>query len=122
MTEVQYIEKDGRRAFAVVPIEIWERLQTAAEDIDDVAAFDAAMAGDDGERIPLEIVEAKHAGVHPVRAWREHRQVTVEALAAQAGISKPYLSQIENRKRRGTAETLSAIARALDIGLDALVE
>jgi len=48
MTSIQIIEKDGQPAFAVVPIEIWERVRGLVEDLEDVAAFDAAMAADDG--------------------------------------------------------------------------
>jgi transcriptional regulator with XRE-family HTH domain len=43
-------------------------------------------------------------------------------LAAQAGISTPYLSQIESGKRRGTAEVLTKIAKALQVTLDDIVE
>lgn len=42
--------------------------------------------------------------------------------AYRAGISKPYLSQIESGKRQGTVETLAAIARALGIPLEVLAE
>jgi transcriptional regulator with XRE-family HTH domain len=33
-------------------------------------------------------------------------------------ISKPYLSQIETGKRKGTTDVLSAIAKALDVSLE----
>ena len=41
-------------------------------------------------------------------------------LAEKAGISVPYLSQLEHGKRRGTLEVLSAIGKALGVGLDEL--
>jgi len=44
-----------------------------------------------------------------------------QELANAADISKSYLSQIESGKRRGTAEVLAAIARALDLTLDDIV-
>ena len=28
MTQIQYIERDGHREFAVVPIELWDRIKT----------------------------------------------------------------------------------------------
>jgi len=43
-------------------------------------------------------------------------------LADKAGISKPYLSQIETGKRKGATDILSAIAKALDVSLDDVVE
>jgi transcriptional regulator with XRE-family HTH domain len=55
-----------------------------------------------------------------VRVWREHRGLTVEKLAKAAGISQPYLSQIETGRRDGTFKVMAALARALKIDLDDL--
>lgn len=120
MSKVQIIEKDGRPEFAVVPIELWERIREAAEEAEDIADAERFEREDDGFRVPHEVVVAMHEGQHPVRAWREHRGLTQEALAAAAGISTPFLSQIEGGKRVGSLDTLRAIARALDVPLDAL--
>ena len=62
----------------------------------------------------------ERVGESPVKLWREERKLTQQELAEQAGISKPYLSQIETGKRQGTLETLAAIARALAVPLDVL--
>ncbi len=118
MSKVQIIEKDGRPAFAVVPIELWERIREAVEDAEDVADLERFDREDDGFRVPHAVVVAMHEGQHPVRAWREHRGLTQEALAAAAGISTPFLSQIEGGKRVGSLDTLRAVARALDVPLD----
>lgn len=118
MNKVQIIEMNGKPAFAVVPIELWERVR---EDIEDVAAFDRAMAADDGSTIPLAVVRAEHSGTHAVRAWREHRGLTAQALASAAGVSKAYISQIEGGKRAGTAATLKKLATALGVSVDVLV-
>ena len=48
MTTIQFIERDGRAEFAVVPIEIWNRVAPLIEDLDDEALFDQAKAADDG--------------------------------------------------------------------------
>lgn len=122
MTGIQFIERDGKREFAVIPIELYERLAAALEDADDAALFDAARAADDGFRIPGSVANAILDGEQPVKAWREHRQLTQEALAEKAGISKAYLSQIETRKRTGALKTLKAVADALAIGVNELHE
>jgi transcriptional regulator with XRE-family HTH domain len=57
-----------------------------------------------------------------LKLWREYRGLKQQELAGRVGISKPYLSQIETGKRQGTVETLSAIARALDVPLDILTD
>jgi DNA-binding XRE family transcriptional regulator len=122
MTGIQFIERDGKKEYAVVPIELFERLVAAAEGMDDVALYDAAIAADDGTRIPGEVVNAILDGAHPIKAWRKYRQLTVQALADKARISKAFLSQIEGGKRTGTIAVLSAIAKELGVPVDLVTE
>ncbi len=90
------------------------------DDADAVAAYDRAVAQDDGFTIPAAVMRAELDGSHSVRAWREHRGLTLQALADAAGISKAYVSQIEGGKRAGTAATLKKLAKVLRVPLDAL--
>ena len=122
MTGIQFIERDRKKEYAVVPIELFERLVAAAEGMDDVALYDAAIAADDGTRLPGEVVNAILDGAHPIKAWRKYRQLTVQALADKAGISKAFLSQIEGGKRTGTIAVLSAIAKELGVPVDLVTE
>ena len=87
-----------------------------------IALFDAARAADDGFRIPAAVANAMLDGKQPVKAWREHRGLTQEALAASAGISKACLCQIETQKRVGALKTLRAIADALAVSMKELRE
>ncbi|CAB3798849.1 helix-turn-helix domain-containing protein [Pararobbsia alpina] len=121
MTGIQFIERDGEAEFAVVPIEIWRRVAPLLEDMEDEALFHQAKAADDGARVPAAVLDAELAGVHPIRAWREYRGLTQDALSDAACISKPYLSQIEGGKRDGTAKVLSAISKALNVRVDLLI-
>jgi DNA-binding XRE family transcriptional regulator len=120
MSKVRIIEKNGKPAFAVIPIDLWERVREAAEDAEDALDLERFDRDDDGFRVPLEVVESVVAGMHPVRAWRESRGLTQEALAEQAGVSAPYVSQIESGKRIGAVRTLRRIAAALEVPLDEL--
>ena len=113
-------EHDGKPAFAVVPIGLWKRVRERVEDAEAVAAYDRAVAKEDGFTIPAVVLRAELDGRHPVRAWREHRGLTLQALADAAGVSKPYVSQIEGGKRAGTAATLKKLAKVLRVPLDAL--
>ncbi|MCO4862801.1 helix-turn-helix domain-containing protein [Cupriavidus sp. WGlv3] len=122
MTDIQFIQRDGRREFAVVPIEVWDRVKHLIEANDDVTLFDAATEQDDGFRVPAAVLDAELAGDHPVKAWRNYRRLTQDALARAAGLSKPYLSQIENRSRAGSAAALRRLAQALDVPADILAE
>ncbi|RPI26240.1 MAG: XRE family transcriptional regulator [Actinobacteria bacterium] len=57
-----------------------------------------------------------------IREQREKSALSLRKLADQAGVSNPYLSQIERGLRRPSAEILKAIARALHIRTEALYE
>jgi transcriptional regulator with XRE-family HTH domain len=56
-----------------------------------------------------------------VKAARERKTWTQEQLAAAAGISKGFLSDIENDKRNISSESALKIADALGISLDYLL-
>jgi transcriptional regulator with XRE-family HTH domain len=56
-----------------------------------------------------------------IKAARERRNWTQEQLAEAAGISKGFLSDIENDKRNISSESALKIADALGISLDFLL-
>ena len=56
-----------------------------------------------------------------IRTARERRRWTQEQLAGAAGISKGFLSDIENDKRNISSESALRLADALGISLDYLV-
>jgi DNA-binding XRE family transcriptional regulator len=91
------------------------------EDAEDAADYAAAVAADDGVRFPAHVAHAIADGVHPVKAWRQYRRMTLQALADAAGVSKPYVSQLEGGKRAGSTGTLRKLAGALKVPLGALV-
>src|SRR5262252_9420444 len=55
-----------------------------------------------------------------IRSQREVTQLSLRRLADQAGVSNPYLSQIERGLRRPSAEILQQIAKALRISAETL--
>ena len=120
---VQIIEKDGRPEYAVLPFEDYRRMIDLLDDNSDCAAIDRALHEDEaGDTIPGEIVNAILDGVIPLRAWRRHREFTLEMLADQIGVSKEYLSQIENGQKSGTVDIFRRLSNVLDVALDDLVE
>ncbi len=54
-----FIEREGKKEFAVLPIDEFERLQVFIEDAQDLFSLRQAKAEDDGERISLAEVEAR---------------------------------------------------------------
>lgn len=55
-----------------------------------------------------------------IRVQRESAQKSIRDLARAAGMSNPYLSQIERGIRRPSADILQQIARALEISAETL--
>ncbi|MCC6193392.1 MAG: helix-turn-helix transcriptional regulator [Burkholderiales bacterium] len=124
MSKIQFIEFDGERRFAVVPIELWERLgaQEALEDAEDLAALAQFRRTDTGARVPHSVVKRIAEGKHPIAAWRAERKLSAAELARRAGVTRQMMSLIESGKRIGTAGVLRKIANALEVPLDALLQ
>nr|WP_296781093.1 helix-turn-helix transcriptional regulator [Rhodococcus sp. (in: high G+C Gram-positive bacteria)] len=55
-----------------------------------------------------------------IRSQREAAQVSMRQLASRAGVSNPYLSQIERGLRKPSAEVLTQIAKGLRVSSEAL--
>jgi DNA-binding XRE family transcriptional regulator len=101
----------------------YEALIERIEDLEDslaVADFERKLASGDEELIPAEYVNRMSEGESPIRVWRELRGMTARDLAAAAGISTAYLSEIETGKKDGSVATLKAIADVLKLDLDDL--
>jgi transcriptional regulator with XRE-family HTH domain len=57
-----------------------------------------------------------------IRRQRELNRLSMRQFAQMAGISNPYLSQIERGLRAPSARVVDAIARSLETSVDALYE
>ncbi|MEQ8249261.1 MAG: helix-turn-helix transcriptional regulator [Alphaproteobacteria bacterium] len=120
MTKVQFIRTSKGGDLAILPRADYEVL------VREAARHDAAKERRAAQRrtkklrddaLPFDVVEAIVAGTSPLRAWRDYAGMTAAEVAAAAGISAGYLSQIETGKRAGTLRVLRAIAAALGIEL-----
>ncbi len=121
---VQVIKQGGKPEWAVIPYDEYQKLLEKAEMLQDVQDYDSAkMALEEGkeELLPESFVNELLEGANPVKVWREYRGMTQKKLADAAGISVPYLSQLETGKRKGSLEVYSAIATALSVTLDDIV-
>ncbi|PIO97548.1 helix-turn-helix domain-containing protein [Pleomorphomonas carboxyditropha] len=120
----QYLTTPSGERMVVIPEAEYERLVATAEDAADravVADFRRRLAVGEEELVSDEIVGRLLAGDNPVRVWREHRGLSVSALAAKAGIGQPYLSEIEAGKKEGGIGTMKKLAAALGVAIDDLV-
>ncbi|HSM01163.1 MAG TPA: helix-turn-helix transcriptional regulator [Acidimicrobiia bacterium] len=57
-----------------------------------------------------------------IRQQRERSAISIRKLAERAGISNPYLSQIERGLRKPSAEILKRIAKGLSVSAESLYE
>jgi len=108
---------------AVIPLTEYERLIEAAEDLADVRAYDEVMrrlASGEEELVPAALVNRILDGENTLRVWREYRGLTVKQLAERAGVSAPFVSQIETGQREGSVDTMRKLAQVLKISLDDL--
>jgi DNA-binding XRE family transcriptional regulator len=104
----------------------YEALLEQIEDAEDLAMVAAAEAREAAlgketaraDHLPIELVMRLSAGEHPIRVWRAHRGMTREALAAAAGVSPSYLTEIETRRKPGSFDAMMKLAGALNIALD----
>ena len=121
---IQIIERDGKPEWAVLPYETYLELVEQAEALQNIRDYDTAIAAlerGEEELVPSDVVYAILDVCNPIKVWREHRGLAQHQVADAAGISIPYLSQLETGTRQGSTRVLSAIAKALGLLLDDLV-
>lgn len=115
----QIIKQGGKPAFVVIPIDEWHRIEARLEDRDDAAAVRAFLKHP-VETFPDSVVAAIIEGEHPIKAFREYRQMTQAKLAQVVGSSAVYISQIERGGRRAGRKLLAKFAKALGVTSDLL--
>jgi transcriptional regulator with XRE-family HTH domain len=87
-----------------------EQVTTVRETVDRVAG---AVA--DAPRVSSQVGDF-------IREQRNAARVSLRELARTAGVSNPYLSQVERGLRKPSAEILASIARGLKISAETLYE
>ena len=96
----------------------FDGLRDMVEEREATAAFAATR---DQESVPDAIVGRLIDGENPIRVWREHRGLSLRALAAQAGTSPSVLSDMETGKSEGRPSILRRIAGILKVSRDELI-
>lgn len=118
---LQIIKQNDKPEWAVIPYEMYLELVEKAEMFQDIQDYDTAKLAQElgtEELIPAEVINAILDGENAIKVWREYHGLSQTELATRAGISVPYLSQLETNKRDGSLRVLSALAEALNVTLD----
>lgn len=103
LTEVQFIEQDGKPAFAVLPYDVY--LKLIEEEV----------------TIPHEVVGLLiKKDMNLVKAWRTHLGLTQAEVAKKARISQAALSQMERSENKLRTATLKKLAAAMGLSEEQL--
>ena len=98
-----------------------EQVTTVRSTVDRVAGSVAeSVAGSVGEAPSVSAVSSQVGDF--IREQRSAARVSLRELARTAGVSNPYLSQVERGLRKPSAEILASIARGLKISAETLYE
>ncbi|MFC9998403.1 helix-turn-helix domain-containing protein [Nocardia sp. NPDC127526] len=89
-------------------------------EVPEPADGDKAETSADAEDLTGRVASAAHDIGGFIRAQREAAQVSLRQLAQLAGVSNPYLSQIERGLRNPSAEVLAQIAKGLRVSSEVL--
>jgi len=122
MSDVQIIHSPSGEEMVVLSRVEYEALKARAadaeEDADDAAIYlarKAALTAGTDFLLPPEVSTFILKGDSLLKATRRWRGLSQADLAQASGIGQGYLSDLENRRRTGTPETLGKLARALDV-------
>ena len=111
---------EGKPAFAVIP---WREYKALGLDamLSDEALYDRVKT-EAGEDLPLHVIKRLADGEPPTRVYREHRGIRKQKdLAAQAGLSVQYLSQIERGTRKPSENARLKLADVLKVEPEDLI-
>jgi transcriptional regulator with XRE-family HTH domain len=92
-----------------------EQVSSVRETVATAAASAAAEASTVSDTVSSQVGDF-------IRSQRSAAQVSLRELARTAGVSNPYLSQVERGLRKPSAEILASIARGLKISAETLYE
>ena len=87
----------------------------------DDEAILAAMKTGTIPSVPDDVARRLLGDEHPVRVWRQVKDLSQKDLADRAGLAQSALSKIEAGDQRGTVDQYTALAKALGLRLDDLV-
>lgn len=99
-----------------------EQVSTVRDTVDRVAGSVAGSVADATTASASNVTAVGSQVGDFIREQRSAAQVSLRELARTAGVSNPYLSQVERGLRKPSAEILASIARGLKISAETLYE
>ena len=97
-----------------------EQVSTVRDTVDRVAGSVAESVAEATSASTTNVTAVGSQVGDYIREQRSAAQVSLRELARTAGVSNPYLSQVERGLRKPSAEILASIARRLKISAETL--
>ncbi len=121
-TAVQVVRTPAGEEFVFLPKRDFDALigalEEAREDIEDIAAFDAARAEIEAERVPPfppEVSAALFRGDRRLAAIRKWRGLSVAQLAGASTVAETDIEAFERGERVQSIDEVCQLAGALDV-------
>ncbi|MEM7679545.1 MAG: helix-turn-helix transcriptional regulator [Pseudomonadota bacterium] len=78
-------------------------------------------SNDNDADLPADVLDALAAGEKsPLKILRKHHGLTQADLAQRAGLSRPYLTEIETGKKDGSIRAMKQLAEVLGVSVGTL--
>lgn len=114
--------RGGKAEAAPVTRAEYARMVERIEDLEELIHMrEIEDKTDPKDYLPAALVKRLINGESPIRIWRVHRGLSLNALAKETEIPSSYLSEIENGKKPGSVAAHAAIAKVLRVTIDDLV-
>lgn len=123
-SNVEVLNLDGKK-FAVLPLSIYKQLVERLEDMIDIAECKKIMEqieNGEMETFPASVVNAILDGENKIKVFREYRGLTQAKLAQLSGLSVVMIKKLEARESDGSIRSLKAIAKALQLDLEDIID
>ena len=107
-----------------IPRAEYDRLRAAEHDFIDLQTALTVRkrieAGTD-ELVPAAVADRLIDGASPLKVWREHRALSLSALARASGVNRIQIADIDAGRATGSVRSLRALADALRVTVDDLL-
>ncbi|MEZ5790813.1 MAG: helix-turn-helix transcriptional regulator [Nitratireductor sp.] len=103
-----------------IPKADYEALVSAKEELEDILAFDRAMA-EGGDGLPHDLMLRLINGESALKVFREWRGFSQSALSRASRVHRVQIADIEAGRANGSVQTWKQLAEALDVGIEELV-
>lgn len=108
-----------------IPRAEYDRLCADADELADIQAALSVQAGIEAgseELVPATVADRLIDGESRLKVWREYRGMSQSGLARASGVSRVQIVDVEVGRATGSVRTLRALADALGVALDDIVD